>query len=116
LHWVDQVDCDGADACWLSTCPAVACVLLAVSINLPPDAGLLLQAGAIAIVCAGLEVTVRHPGSEPERFGHSLGQIILGHRGVDRDDRQFQPPRFPARAFGEHPIAFEQVVQGPLRT
>src|SRR5260370_19796746 len=37
------------------------------------------------------------PGaSEAERFRHSLGQIILGHRGVDLDDGQFETQGFGA--------------------
>ena len=53
--------------------------------------------------------------SESERLRDPVGQIILGRRDVDLDDAQFETLRLPAKAFGEHPIALEQVVQGPGR-
>jgi hypothetical protein len=53
-------------------------------------------------------------GSAFEHFRDSLGQIILGHRGVDLDDEQVETHRFPVEVFREHPITFEQVMQGLL--
>jgi SAM-dependent methyltransferase len=57
----------------------------------------------------------QHAGLESERFRHPPGQIILGHRVVDCDDAQPELLSFLAEAFREHPISFEQVVQGALR-
>ena len=54
-------------------------------------------------------------GSQFERFGDSLGQVILGHRGVDLDGSQFETVRLRTEEFGEHPVTVEQVTQGPLR-
>src|SRR6266511_1540576 len=60
-------------------------------------------------------VDVICPGSEPECFHYLLGQVILGHRGVNLDDAHPEVVGFLVKAFREHPITFEQIVQGPLR-
>jgi hypothetical protein len=52
---------------------------------------------------------------QSKRFRHSSGQIIHSHRGVNLNGAQFQKLRFLAEAVGEHGIAIEQVVEGPLR-
>src|SRR5512135_2227117 len=56
----------------------------------------------------------RH-GSQSECFGHSRGQVVLGHRRVDLDGRQLETLGFLAEEVGEHAIALEEVPQGPLR-
>src|SRR5580692_2237030 len=53
--------------------------------------------------------------SESKRRRHPLIQIIFGHGGVDLDGRQAKALRFLPKPFREHPIALEQVAQGPLR-
>jgi len=61
------------------------------------------------------ELTGFGQGSEPERLGHSSGQVILGHGGADLDGGQAEARHFGAEAIREHPITLEQVAQSPLR-
>ena len=53
--------------------------------------------------------------TESELFRHSLGEIVLSHRGVDLNSGQFQTRRFLTEDIREHPVAFEQVPQGSFR-
>src|SRR4029453_19664494 len=58
---------------------------------------------------------VSYPGSQFERFDHSLGQVIFGHRGVDLDGSQFEALRLRAEELGELSVTVEQVTQGSFR-
>lgn len=46
-------------------------------------------------------------GLESEHFRHSLGEIVLSHRGVDLNGGHFQTCRFLAEDVREHPIALK---------
>ncbi len=39
-------------------------------------------------VAGACDIGMCWPGLQPESFGHSLDQVILGHRGADLDDAQ----------------------------
>lgn len=54
------------------------------------------------------------PGSESESFGHAQAQIDLGHHGVYLNDVKLQRLRLLVEAFGKHPIAIQQVAEGPF--
>lgn len=54
-------------------------------------------------------------GSESEHVRYPLGEIVLGRHGIYLDGRQSQTRRLLAEGVCEHPVAFEQVTQGPLR-
>ena len=52
-------------------------------------------------------ITIKKTGSEAEHVRHSLGEFVLGRRGVDFNGGQFKTRRFLAEDVREHPIAFE---------
>ena len=58
---------------------------------------------------------VARRGSESEHVRYSPGEIVLGRGGVDLDGGQPRPRRLFAQHVREHPVAFEQVAQGPSR-
>ena len=73
-----------------------------------------------AVSAAGVEQArgrgVCYPGSAPERVRHAVGQVVLGHHGVEVDDAQVETGRFGVEAFCERPITLKQAALSPLRT
>ena len=51
---------------------------------------------------------------EAEHLSDPGDKLLLGHAGVHLDGGQAELPGLPAQPFGEHPVAFQQVVQGPV--